>query len=42
MYCRKNVEFFPVWKKILMDASLPSGKTELTGKDIGIPSLEKG
>jgi len=25
----------------LMDASLPGGKTELTGKDIGIPSLEK-
>ena len=24
-----------------MDASLPGGKTELTGKDIGIPSLEK-
>ena len=28
-------------EKILMDASLPGGKTELTGKDIGIPSLEK-
>jgi hypothetical protein len=24
-----------------MDASLPGGKTERTGKDIGIPSLEK-
>ena len=32
------------WKKlekILTDASLPGGKTELTGKDIGISSLEK-
>ena len=27
--------------KILTDASLPGGKTELTGKDIGISSLEK-
>lgn len=36
----KNVEFSRL-EKILMDASLPSGKTELTGKDIGIPSLEK-
>ena len=34
----KNVEFS---RLILMDASLPGGKTELTGKDIGIPSLEK-
>lgn len=36
----KNAEFFRL-EKILMDASLPGGKTELTGKDIGIPSLEK-
>ena len=36
----KNVEFSRL-EKILMDASLPGGKTELTGKDIGIPSLEK-
>ena len=28
-------------EKILTDASLPGGKTELTGKDIGISSLEK-
>ena len=31
----KNVEFSRL-EKILMDASLPGGKTELTGKDIGI------
>ena len=36
----KNVEFSRL-EKILMDASLPGGKTELTGKDIGISSLEK-
>ena len=36
----KNVEFSRL-EKILMEASLPGGKTELTGKDIGIPSLEK-
>ena len=36
----KNAEFSRL-EKILMDASLPGGKTELTGKDIGIPSLEK-
>ncbi len=36
----KNVEFSRL-EKILTDASLPGGKTELTGKDIGIPSLEK-
>lgn len=36
----KNAEFSRL-EKILMDASLPSGKTELTGKDVGIPSLEK-
>ena len=36
----KNVEFSRL-EKILMDAFLPGGKTELTGKDIGIPSLEK-
>lgn len=36
----KNAEFSCL-EKILMDASLPGGKTELTGKDIGIPSLEK-
>ena len=36
----KNAEFSRL-EKILMDASLPGGKTELTGKDVGIPSLEK-
>lgn len=36
----KNAEFSRL-EKILMDASLLGGKTELTGKDIGIPSLEK-
>jgi len=36
----KNAEFSRL-EKILTDASLPGGKTELTGKDIGIPSLEK-
>ncbi|MDD3036271.1 DUF4292 domain-containing protein [Bacteroides sp.] len=28
-------------EKVLTDASLPGGKTELTGKELGIPSLEK-
>lgn len=36
----KNAEFSRL-EKILMDASLPGGKTELTGKDVGIPSMEK-
>ena len=36
----KNAEYSRL-EKILMDASLPGGKTELTGKDVGIPSLEK-
>lgn len=36
----KNAEFSRL-EKILTDASLPGGKTELTGKDIGISSLEK-
>ena len=36
----KNAELSRL-EKILMDASLPGGKTELTGKDVGIPSLEK-
>lgn len=36
----KNAEFSRL-EKILIDASLPGGKTELSGKDIGIPSLEK-
>ena len=36
----KNAEFSRL-EKILLDASLPGGKTELSGKDIGIPSLEK-
>lgn len=36
----KNAEFSRL-EKILMDASLPGGKTVLTGKDVGIPSLEK-
>lgn len=36
----KNAEFSRLEKK-LMEASLPGGKTELTGKDIGIPSFEK-
>ena len=29
-------------EKILFDASKPKGKRELTGKELGIPSLEKG
>lgn len=36
----KNAEFSRL-EKLLTDASLPGGKTELTGKDLGIPSLEK-
>ena len=36
----KNAEFSRL-EKILTDASLPGGKAELTGKDIGISSLEK-
>ena len=35
-----NAEFSRL-EKILLDASFPGGKTELSGKDIGIPSLEK-
>ena len=41
VFCaEKNAEFSRL-EKILLDASLPGGKTELSGKDIGIPSLEK-
>ncbi|EKU90630.1 DUF4292 domain-containing protein [Bacteroides oleiciplenus] len=29
-------------EKMLFDASKPGGKTSLTGKELGIPSLEKG
>ena len=29
-------------EKMLFDASKPRGKTSLTGKELGIPSLEKG
>lgn len=36
----KNADFSRL-EKLLINASLPGGKTELTGKDIGIPSLEK-
>lgn len=36
----KNVEFARL-EKLLVDASLPGGKTELSGKDLGIPKLEK-
>ena len=36
----KNAEFSCL-EKILMDASRPGGKTELSGKDVGISSLEK-
>ena len=36
----KNAEFSRL-EKLLTDASFPGGKTELTGKDIGISSLEK-
>lgn len=36
----KNAQFSRL-EKLLFDASLPGGKTELTGKDLGIPSLEK-
>ena len=36
----KNVEFSQL-QKLLTDASRPGGKTELSGKDLGIPKLEK-
>lgn len=36
----KNAEFSRL-EKVLTDASLPGGKTVLTGKELGIPSLEK-
>lgn len=36
----KNVEFSRL-EKILTSASLPGGKSELSGKDLGIPALEK-
>lgn len=36
----QNIPFSRL-EKILTDASLPGGKTELTGKDLGIPKLEK-
>ena len=36
----KNVEFSQL-EKLLTDASRPGGKTELSGKDLGIPKLEK-
>lgn len=35
-----NVQFSQL-EKILKNASLPGGKTELSGKELGIPSLEK-
>lgn len=36
----KNAEFSRL-ERTLTDAALPGGKTELTGKELGIPSLEK-
>lgn len=36
----KNVDFARL-EKLLTDASLPGGKTELSGKELGIPKLEK-
>ncbi len=36
----KNVEFSQL-EKLLTDASKPGGKTELSGKDLGIPQTEK-
>ena len=36
----KNAEFSRL-ERVLTDAALPGGKTELTGKELGIPSLEK-
>lgn len=36
----KNAQFSRL-EKILTDASLPGGKTELTGRELGIPSLDK-
>lgn len=36
----KNAQFSRL-EKLLFDASLPGGKAELTGKELGIPSLEK-
>lgn len=36
----KNSDFARL-EKALTDASLPGGKTELTGKELGVPSLEK-
>ena len=32
---------FSKLEKLLLDASLPEGKSELSGKELGIPSLEK-
>lgn len=36
----KNADFSRL-EKLLVNASLPGGKTELTGKELGFPSLEK-
>lgn len=36
----KNAQFAKL-EKLLLDASLPGGKDELSGKDLGIPSIEK-
>lgn len=36
----KNVDFSRL-EKMLTNASLPGGKTELTGKELGFPSLDK-
>ena len=36
----KNADFARL-EKILTNASLPGGKTELTGKELGFPTLEK-
>lgn len=36
----KEVEFARL-EKILFDASLPGGKSELTGRELGLPSLDK-
>lgn len=36
----KNAQFAKL-EKLLLDASLPGGKDELSGKELGIPSMEK-
>lgn len=39
-YLPKNAQFSRL-EKILFDASLPNGKSEITAKELGIPGLQK-